>query len=84
MAATRELVAFLNARLAEDIQTGAWSARVRREVEAKRLIVAEHSDGDSDWCHTCESGTGHCRTLGFLAAIWRDHPDYAHAWDPSN
>jgi len=72
-------------------------ARVLREVEAKRLIIAAHNTtvrermrshpeyGQDYWCDTCshENPTGRwCRTLLLLAAIYSDHPDYRQEWKP--
>ncbi len=62
-------------------------ARVLREVEAKRAIVALH---DIQW-HSCphehplfqyEGGPRPCVTLRLLAAIYNEHADYDQAWRP--
>lgn len=70
-------------------------ARVLREVEAKRAILADHQikapyeieRGDEDFgCERCYSdelgvlGFGYCPTLKALAAVWSDHPDYRKEW----
>ena len=71
-------------------------ARVLREVEAGRAILAEHQpvwddyvDGDgieraTHECETCRPpGTPDnwpCQTIRALAAVWSDHPDYDPAW----
>jgi hypothetical protein len=72
-------------------------ARVLREVEAKRLIIAAHNTtvrermrshpdyGQDYWCDTCshENPAGRwCRTLLLLASAWSDHPDYRQEWKP--
>jgi len=72
--------------------------RVRREVAAKRAIVAEHRDTWNDYadgdgiertsheCRTCEpSGSPDdwpCPTIKAVAAVWSDHPDYKAEWSP--
>lgn len=48
-------------------------ARVLREVEAKRKILAEHEDNG------CSDLEFH-RILEKLAAVWSEHPDYDPAW----
>jgi len=65
-------------------------ARVLREVEAKRAILAEH-ERVGETCETC-SDTYHgfdcegweepypCPTLRALAAVYADHPDYHAEW----
>jgi Family of unknown function (DUF6221) len=70
-------------------------ARVLREVEAKRQILAEHerrltvpaSCGrcfDATIDDSKSAGTWMapypCRTLRLLAAVYADHPDYDPAW----
>lgn len=67
-------------------------ARVLREVEAMRKILAAHSDRPEHRCPlpvlagptgqlwTPEEGP--CYTLRLLASIWSDHPDYAEAVRP--
>ncbi len=45
------------------------AARVLREVEAKRAIVA-------GWSFQAES------TLRYLATVYADHPDYREEWRP--
>jgi Family of unknown function (DUF6221) len=97
--------AFLSARLDEDEQEAASFAgppslrdRQRREVEAKRAILAIHRpvwndyvDGDgieraTHECRECRPpGTPDnwpCRTVKALAAVWSDHPDYRQEWRP--
>ena len=68
-------------------------ARVLREVEAGRTILAEHfaedrgeslPGADCGVCYyigTPGSPAGWpCRTLRALAAVWSDHPDYDQEW----
>jgi len=68
-------------------------ARVLREVDAKRKIVAMHEQAIAhkngpllDYCQCqAEDGVvyGHwpCETLAAVAAIYSDHPDYQHEWE---
>ena len=65
-------------------------ARVRREVAAKRAIVAEHQDSNPPnlgpvrvlaYCLTCDD-LAPCPTLCALAAVYSDHPDYRQEWKP--
>lgn len=73
-----------------------YPARVLREVAAKRAILARHAP-EPDWpvgrcrsCITVREGYPEewpidpypCATLGDLAAIDSDHPDYDPAWAP--
>jgi hypothetical protein len=73
----------------------AFSARVLAGCEAKRSIVALHTedvlvyhDGSGGvGCLECDddrdygfSPNGHCPTLLALAAIWSDHEDWQAAW----
>ncbi len=59
-------------------------ARVLREVDAKRKIVALHSpwedSGDCSACGDVPQVRYPCETLRSLAAAWSDHPDYDPAW----
>ena len=68
------------------------SARVLREVEAKRKILDLHEQARAhkngrllDFC-ICQAEDGvvcgrwPCETLRAFAAIWSDHPDYDPAW----
>jgi Family of unknown function (DUF6221) len=65
-------------------------ARVLREVEAKRKILAEHRLDDMvpGVCYRCRYGVpAHwestpypCPTLRALAAVYAGHPDYDPAW----
>jgi hypothetical protein len=96
---------FLLARLAEDeadvypldtdesgktIYADLGSARVLREVEAMRRIVADYNrcleyDALTEWSPTAASGV-HGERIGLeqavcaLAGIWADHPDYREEW----
>jgi hypothetical protein len=64
-------------------------ARVLREVEAKRRIVAEHPvhemDGFACCCETCggeDEGDYPCPTLRLLALPYADHEAYREEWRP--
>jgi hypothetical protein len=71
-------------------------ARVLREVEAKRAIMAAHPAADDEgqlFCSTCvsdaelydeEFGAGRwpCVTVRALIAVYSDHPDYRQEWAP--
>jgi hypothetical protein len=76
-----------------------WNpARVLREVEAKRRIIAEHQivpgppqpPGGPDYgCKTCHDhseygvgGFGYCTTLRLLALPYADHPEFREEWKP--
>lgn len=54
-------------------------ARVLREVEAKRKILARHSDDGFPSCIYCGE-TAPCPDVRDVGAVWRDHPDYDPAW----
>jgi hypothetical protein len=64
----------------------AWSpARVLREIDAKRRILAEHAL--NGWvCTTCDNGEVEqvfpCPTLRILALPYADRPDFQEAWRP--
>jgi hypothetical protein len=50
-------------------------ARVLREVEAKRAVLADRWGGPDHqdmWEHVVQ----------LLATVWRDHPDYDPSWKP--
>ena len=73
---------FLNERIDEDAaDPGGWpTARVLREVAARRTILALHppmwpDDPDSTTCSRCGLAWP-CATLRALAAVYSDHPDY--------
>lgn len=69
-------------------------ARVLREVEAKRQllalhVLAEQDDGDSfttEMCWACDLRSQSqepfypCQTLRLLAAVYADHPSYREEW----
>lgn len=72
-----------------------YPARVLREVEAKRKILAEHEP--QPWgephpelsrcpAHGDETSgwwtEWPCVEVRALAAVWSDHPDYDEAWKP--
>lgn len=64
----------------------AWEpARVLREIEAKRRILAEH--WLNGWvCDTCDNGEVEqvfpCATLRLLALPYSDRPGYLEKWRP--
>ncbi|WP_432010164.1 DUF6221 family protein [Streptomyces cucumeris] len=60
-------------------------ARVLREIDAKRRILAEHAL--NGWvCSTCDNGEVEqvfpCPTLRLLALPYADRPGYREAWRP--
>ncbi|WP_406365238.1 DUF6221 family protein [Streptomyces sp. NBC_00645] len=60
-------------------------ARVLREIDAKRRILAEHAL--NGWvCDTCDNGevdqTFPCPTLRLLALPYADRPGYREEWRP--
>lgn len=62
-------------------------ARVLREVEAKRAIVALHGDYDTDPCLKLDDSAAWdpalrepCDTLKLLAAPYANHLDFKQAW----
>jgi Family of unknown function (DUF6221) len=66
-------------------------ARVLREVDAKRRILAEHRVWEPRWgCTRCREWIGGipekvawpCPTVRALAAVYSDHPDCDPAWSP--
>ncbi len=62
-------------------ECGANQARMLREVDAKRKILAEHTPNDPCDAHDASLRSIPCDTLRALAAIWSDHPDYDKAWE---
>jgi hypothetical protein len=70
--------------------------RMARECEAKRRIVAEHAEGDSEYCRRCKGEDVDiggptvrmypvpieypCPTLRALALSYADHPGYRQEW----
>ncbi len=72
---------------AEEFWESFGPARVLREVEALRAIVAlvldYENEIDQEWGtgdSPAESRTEEIPALRALAAIWRDHPDYDPSW----
>lgn len=71
-------------------------SRVLAEVEAKRAILAEHSNLNAEldpehWaCARCQDRHRHdamtwpCATLRALAAVYAGHPGYDPAWHPAD
>lgn len=82
----------INGRLADAAHISRHDpARVLREVEAKRAILAVHAQlNGSIWCQTCDPGADPfgdseawypCRTMRLLAAVYIDHADYQQEWE---
>ncbi|MEU8623293.1 DUF6221 family protein [Streptomyces sp. NPDC048669] len=80
-----------------DVCTCGAPARVLREVEANRQMLAEHEPGTppgrpnmNRHCLSCTTaqawdetaGESNCRTLRLLALPYADHPDYQQEWTP--
>jgi predicted Zn-ribbon and HTH transcriptional regulator len=70
-------------------------ARVLREVEAKRRVLARHHEESHVYGQICR-GCGfegdnedprnfidECEELRDLASVWSDHPDYRTEWSPA-
>lgn len=62
-------------------------ARVLREIDAKRMIVAAHErrpmpNGDSADCAQCWGAVWPCPTLRLLALPYAAKPDYREEWAP--
>lgn len=62
-------------------------ARVLREIDAKRMIVAAHerrpmSKGDSADCAHCWGAVWPCPTLRLLASVYNDRPGFKEEWRP--
>lgn len=60
-------------------------ARVLREIDAKRMIVAAHerrpmSKSDSADCAHCWGAVWPCPTLRILASVYDDRPGYREEW----
>jgi len=55
------------------------AARVLREVEAKRRILAEHLQLNTGMCRMCIV-VAPCYTVRVLAGVYAGHPDYDEAW----
>ncbi|HEX3388839.1 MAG TPA: DUF6221 family protein [Streptosporangiaceae bacterium] len=66
-------------------EDAALAARMRRDVEAGRRILARHRDclGGSGYCgdggHSWDYGAG-CWEMADLLSRWSDHPDYQRKW----
>ncbi len=71
----------------------ASSARILREVEAKRRVVEEHAlhvgyqwpDKNADYCAACGVPDEYppiwpCPTLRALASVYADHEDFDAGW----
>jgi Family of unknown function (DUF6221) len=60
-------------------------ARVLREVEAGRRIVARHRDCGDGMGYCGDGGHGGdvlCPDMADLLVRWADHPDYDESWKP--
>jgi hypothetical protein len=68
-------------------------ARVLRDVNAKRAILADHKHIKVEFgrvgfgCIRCEDdseypmyGDGWCKTVRQFGAVWSDHPDFRPEW----
>lgn len=67
----------------------AWSpARVLREIDAKRQVLALHHRAQPKWCAACDIPAGFpgppdgCATLRLLALPYADRPGYREEWRP--
>lgn len=68
--------------------TCGWTARRRRELKAKRAIIAEHCDNGRGACLGCGltnddrhvSGIDDCPTLLAVASVYSDRPGYRDEW----
>ena len=60
------------------------TARVLREVEAKRAVLNAYvcTDGDSPRDRDRGRWDGLHATVRHLAAVYSDHPDYRQEWKP--
>jgi hypothetical protein len=54
-------------------------ARVLREVEAKRILIAEH---DREWCPHCMDDPNGCPTRRAWVLPYADRPGYREEWKP--
>ncbi|HEX5541969.1 MAG TPA: DUF6221 family protein [Micromonospora sp.] len=66
-----------------------WNpARVLREIDAKRRIIAEHRQAQPRWCVACDVPGDYqgrefgCTTLRLLALPYSDRPGYRPEWRP--
>lgn len=65
-------------------------ARVLRNVEAGRALLAEHLPAADGRCPTCAGAAGQgrrpapCATLRLLALPFAGHPDYDETWRPGS
>lgn len=68
-------------------------ARVLREVEAKRAIIAAHATDPDGHCSVCLTTRDRwqedwpldewpCQTILAVAAVYSDHPDCRQEWKP--
>ena len=57
-------------------------ARVLREVEADRRLIAEHEAGLLDPRNAPDSWPALRFVIKLRAVIWSDHPEYLESWKP--
>jgi hypothetical protein len=63
-------------------------ARVLREIDAKRQILAEHRQAQPRWCVVCDVPGDYqgrefgCTTVRLLALPYADRPGYREEWRP--
>lgn len=62
-------------------------ARVLREIDMKRSLVAAHErrpmpKGDTADCAHCWGAVWPCPTLRLLASVYDDRPGYQETWTP--
>lgn len=58
------------------------TARVLREVGAKRKLIEHHAPGEANYTDRCvmDDSRWPCFTVRTVAAVYSDHPDYDPAW----
>lgn len=76
----RALVDQDNASAEERLMALHDPARVLRQVEALRRVVAMHY-GEHD-CAELKWRDPWCPTLRLLTSLWSDHPEYQEGWTP--
>jgi hypothetical protein len=83
--AAAELVAFVQARLEDDLRPARvrGNRRVLAEVQAKRRILERHAECGTGYGYCDDGGHGSpggCADLKDAAAPYADHPDYRPEW----
>ena len=79
-------------RAATEFRTRLGPARVLRDVEAKRRIIAAydwalahpHDDEETGYWVAKGGRSALLDTLHVLAMAWSDHPDYDTSWSPTS